>query len=72
MSASTKQRAVQYDQKKMSAAFSRLEAAEIKSSNIFSVHGYVPAAVEREPAEAEAEYGLWRALWKDDRTDPYL
>jgi hypothetical protein len=56
----------------MNAALSRLEAAEIKYSNVFSVHGYVPAVVARELADAEAEYGYWKALWKDDKRDPYL
>src|SRR4051794_9819328 len=46
--------------------------AEIKHANIFSVHGDVPKAVQRELAEAEAGYGLWKALWKDDKRDPYL
>jgi hypothetical protein len=42
---------------------------EAKLCNIIAKHGSASAEVHQEAADAEAEYGFWKALWKDDERE---
>jgi hypothetical protein len=68
----TKDERIAYDKLRMTEAFQKLIGKEAKMQNILEANGVVPAAVLKELADAELEYGFWKAMWKDDETDPYL